>query len=498
MYSQQNDLSKKANELIYANPDEAIKIGEHIIKTLDNKKDKAKINLLIAKSYRVKGDYDNAITSVFLAGQQVSKQDILTRFDINLLKSELYRVLYLDKQSIDYQDLAKNLIFKVSSKSLQDSLHIHFSLEQIKMHLDRRQNDSALSLINSILNRYKTHIAENIAFEKELYFVKEKAFFGVSKFDSTFKYIEKSLEINVPNTANNLMYQASIYNDLGLVYLQNKSFKESEECFFKALGFAGILENTTLLKQINRNLAINYLASNQKSKHKVYNDEFLVLNTNEELIEQESINTLYNIIGEEEEQLLEQVEIKYDNYFYAGVITVLVLIFIGVFLQFRSQWRKKRLKEVINYLEISRSNFKSPKTTKKTTKKRINIPEETEKSILLKLKRFESSNKFLSKDMSLAVLAGQFETNTKYLSEIINTNYNDNFNTFINKLRINYIIEKLKHDTTYMNYKISALADESGFSSHSSFATVFKTIIGMSPVTFIELLKREREEQDQN
>merc|ERR1711974_328919 len=107
-------------------------------------------------------------------------------------------------------------------------------------------------------------------------------------------------------------------------------------------------------------------------------------------------------------------------------------------------------------------------------------------------KKFEASKKFLNKDMSLAVLAGQFETNTKYLSGVINKHYDDNFNTFINKLRINYIIDKLKSDPNYINYKISFLAEESGYSSHSSFATVFKSIIGMSPVTFIKLIQKER------
>ena len=100
--------------------------------------------------------------------------------------------------------------------------------------------------------------------------------------------------------------------------------------------------------------------------------------------------------------------------------------------------------------------------------------------------------------MSLPLLAGQFETNTKYLSEIINNHYNDNFNTFINRLRINYIIEKLKSDPNYINYKISYLAEDCGYSSHSSFATVFKSIVGMSPVTFINLIKEEREEKLQN
>ena len=68
-----------------------------------------------------------------------------------------------------------------------------------------------------------------------------------------------------------------------------------------------------------------------------------------------------------------------------------------------------------------------------------------------------------------------------------------NFNTYINILRINYIVEKLKTDSNFINYKISYLAEHSGFASHSSFATVFKSITGISPIKFIELLKDEKE-----
>lgn len=69
-----------------------------------------------------------------------------------------------------------------------------------------------------------------------------------------------------------------------------------------------------------------------------------------------------------------------------------------------------------------------------------------------------------------------------------------NFNAYINKLRINYIVEKLKNEPNFISYKISYLAENSGFSSHSSFATVFKSITGISPVTFIDLLRKEKEE----
>ena len=88
-------------------------------------------------------------------------------------------------------------------------------------------------------------------------------------------------------------------------------------------------------------------------------------------------------------------------------------------------------------------------------------------------------------------MAGQFDTNTKYLSEIINSHYEINFNTYINRLRINYLIEKLKSDPNFIKYRISYLAENCGFASHSSFATVFKSVTGISPVKFIDFLKNE-------
>jgi YesN/AraC family two-component response regulator len=176
---------------------------------------------------------------------------------------------------------------------------------------------------------------------------------------------------------------------------------------------------------------------------------------------------------------------------------------IGLFLLFSSicglfvykkYSHKKRLEEIISYLEVTNKKIFSKVEKIDVVRKKISIPAETEQLILSKLKKFETSTKFTNKDLSLAVLAGQFETNTKYLSEIINKHYHVNYNTYINKLRINYIIEKLKNEPNFCNYKISYLAEISGFASHSSFATVFKSISGISPITFIDLLKKESDD----
>ncbi|WP_372753483.1 helix-turn-helix domain-containing protein [Mariniflexile sp.] len=494
-FSQENDLLRKAHELVYSNPDEAIKIGEHILKSGFNTKEEAYINLILSRSYQVKGDYNTAITKIFEAGNQVNDKDLKTQIEINLLKSELLRNLHLYSQSNKYLHLAEKSIPKLNSKSVQDSLQFNVQLEHIYLNLNKRQNDKALALINSAGKDFKNFLMNYPEETERLYIAKERTFRNLSQHDSAFTYIDKLLDLSELQNSSNLLERAIFYNELGHLYLQNKEFAKSEEMLFVALRFASILNNIFLLEEINRNLAIGYLASNQKSKYQVYNDEFLILNNKVELMEQESINNLYNILSNEAEVYLDSEEKRYDSIIKVALACLLFILLIGSVIVIRNHWRKKRLNEIIRYLEISRNNYIKKNPSKKVVAKKITIPEETENLILSKLKRFENSQKFLNKDMSLAVLSGQFETNTKYLSEIINKHYNDNFNTFINKLRINYIIEKLKNDSNYMNYKISFLAEESGFSSHSSFATVFKTIVGMSPATFISLLEEDKEEE---
>jgi YesN/AraC family two-component response regulator len=79
--------------------------------------------------------------------------------------------------------------------------------------------------------------------------------------------------------------------------------------------------------------------------------------------------------------------------------------------------------------------------------------------------------------------------NTKYLSAVIRKHKNFNFNQYINHLRINYIVDKLKNDPQYRKYKINHLAEITGYSSHSAFSLEFKKITGIHPSAFIKALE---------
>lgn len=96
---------------------------------------------------------------------------------------------------------------------------------------------------------------------------------------------------------------------------------------------------------------------------------------------------------------------------------------------------------------------------------------------------------YLDPNTSIQTLSKKLNSNSKYVSDIINTYKKKNFAAYINEMRIEYIKEKLNNDMVYRSYKIKYLAEESGFSSHSVFSSVFKSIEGVSPAQYIQRLK---------
>lgn len=122
-------------------------------------------------------------------------------------------------------------------------------------------------------------------------------------------------------------------------------------------------------------------------------------------------------------------------------------------------------------------------------KSSVTITDETVKALLFKLEKFETSKKYLRKDLSLTWMASSLATNPKYLSEVIKIYKNHNFTSYINNLRINYIINKLYENPIYREYKITYLAEECGYVTPRVFVNAFKKETGLTPSYFLEELK---------
>ena len=110
-------------------------------------------------------------------------------------------------------------------------------------------------------------------------------------------------------------------------------------------------------------------------------------------------------------------------------------------------------------------------------------------NILQQLDKFEEELRFTDNQMSLRLLSEEFNTNIPYLSKIINVYKGKNFNYYINDLRIDYIIELLKNDATYLNYDIKNLASLAGFTNAVNFSDNFQRKFEIKPSFFIKMMK---------
>nr|WP_275126029.1 helix-turn-helix domain-containing protein [Zhouia amylolytica] len=72
---------------------------------------------------------------------------------------------------------------------------------------------------------------------------------------------------------------------------------------------------------------------------------------------------------------------------------------------------------------------------------------------------------------------------SKQLSQLINQTADKNYSLYISELRVQEAIALMKNEK-YKDYKIAAIAYESGFNSISSFNAVFKKITGQTPVAY--------------
>ena len=181
--------------------------------------------------------------------------------------------------------------------------------------------------------------------------------------------------------------------------------------------------------------------------------------------------------------LLERQEAFEQKYFVLmGIVLFLVLLF-GL-LCFFNKRGDKRLEKIVSLLESTKKSNTDESAVEND--KKLNIDPTIVNAILENLKAFENERGFLNSKITLHEFAKKLQTNTKYLSKVINTHKLKSFRNYINDLRVQYSIEKLEKNTNYRNYTMHAMAEEAGFSNRESFSKAFRKKTGETVSDFLK------------
>lgn len=165
---------------------------------------------------------------------------------------------------------------------------------------------------------------------------------------------------------------------------------------------------------------------------------------------------------------------------------IIILIIVGVVLFLVLYFLIKKNRKInTNLREMKLEVVENLPTPKKV----YNIDEKLENTLLAGISAIEKSKDFLKPDFNINVLAKKLNTNTSYLSYLINQESNQSFKQYITQLRIEYLIRKLKDDSKFRNYTIKSLAEEIGYTNASAFTRAFKKYKGVTPSEFIKSLE---------
>lgn len=193
------------------------------------------------------------------------------------------------------------------------------------------------------------------------------------------------------------------------------------------------------------------------------------------------INQKYEIpdLERQKQDLLEEITVTQRKSMIKSVVIFLstgTLLILGVLFLRKSK----------NKTQVNKEKKKEDVIIKsKSETSRNIISEELRTEILDKLLYFECQKLFLKNNLTLIKVAKKLNTNSTYLSKVINTEKKKNFTNYINDLRIAYCVEQINENEVFKQYSVRAMAKEVGFNNIQSFVKAFSKKMNCNPANYL-------------
>ena len=172
------------------------------------------------------------------------------------------------------------------------------------------------------------------------------------------------------------------------------------------------------------------------------------------------------------------------------------LLMLGGFM-YNYRLKKKYEKRYNDIIDKSKASIEEEIIVKNEKPQAISLGIDTRiaEEILQALAAFEKGEDYLKNQISLKDVAKIVNTNSKYLSKIVNFYKGKNFTTYINDLRIEYLVSHIQTETKYQKYTIRAIAEEIGFSNPEGFSRAFQKNTGLKPSYFIKKVRENSQKK---
>lgn len=356
-------------------------------------------------------------------------------------------------------------------------LTMNYKLSAMKGELNKHDSTQLayiymqLAKVNYLLNRFdaaEKYYHKALPMSKHvkwfgnlsyLYILKAKLLMKERNFDSSLTYIKQADELN--RTYNFQGRTLEIYNTYAKIFEEMKDYKNSLLWFQK---YQALSDSIAIHKRAAAFLHIRAEKENELNRQEIFN-----LERERMIILISALVIIVGIIG------TVIIIIKKQNADRLLVNKNIEIIQSEETLQ--QLGASDVSKATAAAIAEATSNIQNGKTDAEPQIKYAKIIALIEKTII-------EDKLYLSHELNLENLAEKLSVNRSYLSKAVNQVYKENFNGFINELRVK---ESIKLMTLKESDKLSieGIAMSVGFNNRTSFINAFKKYTGVTPSYFI-------------
>ncbi|MFZ4860764.1 helix-turn-helix domain-containing protein [Sphingobacterium sp. Mn56C] len=470
--------------------EEALARSDSLYNTADTDEERIRSLLLKAEIYKNNGEMSDALYYIFQA-KQLANVKKLSKYQISTsgMLASYFRVSGLYQEAKNHLSDAERAVEEQKDSPTYFLTKGNIAQEKGFVAQNTKDYNTALTFLTSA-EHYFRQITDSTLMQRSLLSqatndrLAAVCYLSLGDLQRSDSLINASLQ-KLSGKESILLPQ--IYRIKAELFLARQQYDSAHYYLQLIEKINATSESSFLTADLYETYAKYYQAIGKLDLSILYRDKYRQSTLEQQNTGNRVLEELYIKLGKDKEWYVNQVTVR------NGVIALGCMIFIVfmVFVFFKRGKDRKRFMEIISSLN-RRANISITKTTVpevSTEKNELAISEATENRILLALEQIEKTDYLLNKEMSLATLATRLDTNERYVSLLVKKHRSTDFKNYLQHFRINYILKRLETEPELLNYKLSYLAEISGFSSHSKFSAVFKGITGISPSTFIKFAR---------
>lgn len=346
-----DSLIKKANQEIYNNPDNAVKIAKKLLQKEKDVNKLVKIYLVLSIANIAKRDFDESLKNLLVARELVQKTNSLN------IKTSVLTSIAMQYQQMDFYSKSLETLDEAEEYLIQlpdNDPYKYFETARsyaLRGMIHKSQFNPEIALQEFLIAARNFEKVK----EKETHFNQSIVYYNIgycylllNQLNKAEGAFVKSLEFARFINANSL--EAFALKGLSEVYKNKKENQTAVDLLVKAQELSQKIGDLTLNEGIYREMAENYLAMGNQHLYQVYNGKFFEVSFKREQNELSSINHAIDVHNKEMRKKTKEIAYNYNILIGVVVAVGLVIIIALLYITLKIKKKNKRYHDEIQGL----------------------------------------------------------------------------------------------------------------------------------------------------